>query len=125
MPCRCRERPHLDCQPLVERAFIPDDVRGFQFIRVAEVGYGSGLSAVDIAQTRTLLVLVERVAAGASLFEELLAIVGVSRVAPSAPLTCGEQKIAAASQMGTTEIKNLISLPFFTFILLLSRRLRA
>ena len=109
-------------QPLIKRAFIPDDVRGFQLIRVIEVGYTSGLSAVDIAQTRTFLALVERVAARASLLEELLAIVWRLPLPHlQRRLRALSRKIATASQMSTIGIKSLVSLPCFTGFILLFR----
>ena len=67
------------CEPLIERSLVPDNVRGFELVGVAEIGYASRFPAVDVVQAGTFFILVERMAAGASLLEEKLAAGSVSR----------------------------------------------
>jgi len=57
-------------EPLIERTLVPNDMRSFQFIGVAEVGDGTCFSAIHVSQARPFFVFIERVTARASFFEE-------------------------------------------------------
>src|SRR6516225_3379780 len=57
------------CQPFVDDRFIPDDGGFLHGVGIGETGDRCGLASYDSCKARSLLVVVERMTAGAALFE--------------------------------------------------------
>src|SRR6202000_2131212 len=68
-------------QPALESCLIPDDARFAQLIRILEARHRSRFASDNAAESWTLLVVVERVAAGTASRENILAYIWIRRAA--------------------------------------------